>query len=110
LPDQIDLKALCSNKPILNLISDCYSGHSDPQDHSIIGDTNNIFTSWTSNIAVAREFANRFSSRGIILEKNFDLSKTRYFRSDMNDDVLQESEYLIRGSVFDMKPIIYESK
>jgi RHS repeat-associated protein len=85
-------------------------GHSDPQDHSIIGDTNSVFTSWTSNIAVAREFANRFSSRGIILEKNFDLSKTRYFRSDMNDGVLQESEYLIRGSVFDAKPIIHESK
>ncbi|WP_309733692.1 hypothetical protein [Chamaesiphon sp. OTE_75_metabat_556] len=82
-------------------------GHSNAADHSL-GETDSVFTSWTSDISQARYHATKRSGQGIILEKNFDLSKTKYVRSDVADALYQENEFLIRGTIFGAKVIKVE--
>lgn len=77
-------------------------GHSDPELHNL-GDTNSVFTSWTSNKSQAEYFASKYSGEGIVLEKNFEVPNKRLYESP---DDYNEAETLVRGTVFDAE-IIY---
>ncbi|MDQ0781251.1 hypothetical protein [Chryseobacterium sp. W4I1] len=68
-------------------------GHSDPGLHNW-GDTESVFTSWTTNINVARRFANKNGSGGVILSKEFPIHQIIPSPDESN-----EQEILIRGIV-----------
>ena len=67
-----------------------FGGHEDPKLHNTM-DTHSEFTSWTTDIEVAKKFA---GEGGVILEKNVPVSRTV-----KSPDAYGEKEVLIRGPV-----------
>ena len=70
-------------------------GHSDPVLHSA-GNTNSIFTSWTTSPAIAKEFATQLESNGVVLQAAFPISRTI---SPNTRTARQEKEVLVIGPV-----------
>jgi hypothetical protein len=70
-------------------------GHDDPQRHNS-GDTNSIYTSWTTRIPVARYYAMRNGS-GVIMDAW--ISRSRVL-DNTSIDQFNESEWLVIGPVF----------
>jgi len=68
-------------------------GHSDPQLHNM-GDNKSVFTSWTTNIWIANSFACRKGKGGVILTKQFHISKLV-----PSKDVFGQGEWLVIGVV-----------
>ncbi len=68
-------------------------GHLNPKLHNL-GDNKSIFTSWTTNIWLANSFACQKGKGGIILTKQFHIS-----RLVPSTDVFQQGEWLVRGIV-----------
>lgn len=68
-------------------------GHSDPELHNL-GDNKSVFTSWTTNIWIANSFASRKGKGGIILTKQFHIS-----RLVPSADSFQQGEWLVSGIV-----------
>jgi len=75
-------------------------GHNDPDSHNW-GDTESVFTSWTTNINVARKFANKNGSGGVLLSKEFLIHEVI-----PSPDKYNEQEILIRGIVTGAFPFI----
>lgn len=69
-------------------------GNATPTRHNL-GDTNSIYTSWTSNPFYAQD---RAGSGGIVLFKNIPLSQT-VLSPNLYDDVEPEFEVLVKGTV-----------
>lgn len=78
-------------------------GHSDPKLHNW-GDTESIFTSWTTNENVAAKFANK-NGGGVILKKSFYINETV-----PSPDKYNEQEVLIPGIVIGAIPTIVKRK
>lgn len=68
-------------------------GHSDPKLHNL-GNNKSIFTSWTTNIWLANSFACHKGKGGVILTKQFHIS-----RLVPSTDVFQQGEWLVPGIV-----------
>ena len=72
-------------------------GTATPDDHND-GDTNSIFTSWTTNWQVAKDKAldRDLGGWGVVLQKDFHLTEIV-----ASPDAYFESEFLVRGLVTD---------
>jgi RHS repeat-associated protein len=81
-------------------------GHSNPEDHNL-GDTDSVFTSWSTKKSQAEYFATKYTEQGIVLEKEFELPSNRLYKSPNNYD---EGEILVRGTVFGAKVIYFNRK
>ncbi len=75
-------------------------GHNDPDSHNW-GDTESVFTSWTTNINIALKFANKNGSGGVLLSKDFLVRETI-----PSPDTYNEQEILIQGIVTGAFPFI----
>jgi hypothetical protein len=72
-------------------------GHADPESHNI-GDTESVFTSWTTDRQVAEFFATKYGGPGVVLTKQFPSS-----RLVTSPDVADEAEVLVTGAVYNAK-------
>ena len=68
-------------------------GHDLPDVHNA-GDTNSIFTSWTTDKSVAEHFATKDSGSGVVLSKNIPAAQRV-----SSPDFSNEGEVLVIGEV-----------
>ncbi len=80
-------------------IANPIGGHSDPELHNF-GDNKSVFTSWTTNIWLANNFASRKGNGGIILTKIFHRSQLT-----PSTDNFQQGEWLFAGIVTGAIPL-----
>ena len=73
-----------------------WGGHDNPLKHNM-GDNRSVYTSWTSNIFVALQFAKGKNKKqiGVILAKTFDKKVVI-----PSPDKFQQGEFLIKGNVY----------
>jgi integrase len=73
--------------------------HWNMNDHAM-GDNYSVFTSWTSNLNEARNFATKYGTEpGVILSKRFKIGVNAIPNVSKNGRSMQEGEWLIFGPV-----------